>query len=151
MQDLIQQHANRSPDFIIGGEENPYIKRWWLTPRAPEETKAYLHNQLRDDEDRAMHDHPADNISIILEGGYIEHTPRGVFARRAGDVISRKAVDLHRLVLYRDSAGLIVPSWSLFIFGPKIRDWGFQCEKGWVPWQIFCDAKDPGKVGKGCG
>jgi hypothetical protein len=150
MIDLIQSISAREPDFYIGGWENTYIKRWWLTPRAPEETKAYLHNQLRDDEDRAHHDHPSDNISIIIEGGYIEHTPGGVYYRAAGQVISRKAADLHRLALYRDANGVIIPSWSIFIMGPKIREWGFQCGDRWVPWQQFCDETDHGKVGRGC-
>lgn len=41
--------------------------------------------------------------------------------------------------------------WTLFLFGPKRREWGFHCEgKGWVPWQEFTAAGKPGEVGKGC-
>ena len=149
IQELVAQKKLLPPDFIIG-DDDPYIRRWWMTERQPEDTKLYLHNQMRDDQDRALHDHPSDNISYILEGGYTEITPEGTFERKPGDVIWRRAEQLHRLVLRRDENGNIITSWSLFLMGPKVRDWGFQCEKGWVPWWIFCDPKDPGKVGRGC-
>lgn len=147
---FIKLHASREPDFYIGGKENPYIKRWWLTSRKPEDIAVYLHNQLRDDDDRALHDHPRDNISIILSGGYLEHTPEGVFNRKAGDVVSRRAAHLHRLELHRDKHGVIVPSWSLFFIGVKVREWGFQCPKGWVHYTQFVDELDNGNIGKGC-
>lgn len=149
---LIVAVPDREPDFIIGGKENPYIKRWWMTERAADKVRVYLHNQKRDDDDRALHDHPAHNTSIIISGGYWEHLPGGVVMRRLpGQVIKRKAEDAHRLELFRDLAtGAIIESWSLFIFHENIREWGFHCPKGWVPWQKFVAEDDPGSVGKGC-
>jgi hypothetical protein len=44
-----------------------------------------------------------------------------------------------------------MPAWTLFITGRRVRDWGFHCPKGWVPWQEFTDPTDSGRVGKGCG
>jgi hypothetical protein len=165
---LIASAAHRAPDFIIGEPAAPYLRRWWLTPwsglyRAlADENKSrrqrmvsrlpgiYLHQILRSDDDRALHDHPWPNASILLAGSYIEHTiaAGGVHHRtrvRVGDVVLRRAGAAHRLEI--DDG----PCWSLFLFGPRIRDWGFHCpERGWVHWRDFVAADNPGAVGKGC-
>lgn len=47
----------RAPDFYIGGNANPYLLRWWVIPRN-RFFNVYLHKFLRDDDDRALHDHP---------------------------------------------------------------------------------------------
>ena len=41
----------REPDFIIGGAERPYIRRWWIIPRN-KLFNIYLHQVLRDDDER---------------------------------------------------------------------------------------------------
>lgn len=145
--------TKREPDFIIGGKDNPYIRRWWVIPRN-KIFNIYLHEILRPDDDRALHDHPWHNLSLILKGGYIEHTPKGRYWRGAGHLVFRPAKTLHRLMLplcvaCNPSAGY-VPCWSLFFTGPRFRDWGFQCPKGWVHWKLFTNPGDSGTVGKGC-
>ena len=65
-----------TPHFIVGGVKQPYLKRWYIIPRNTF-FNIYLHQFLRDDDDRALHDHPSDNLSIILRGSYIEHLTRG--------------------------------------------------------------------------
>lgn len=142
----------REPDFYIGGKEKPYIRRWWLTDRVPEKWRTYLHNFLRDDDDRALHDHPGDSCSIILVGGYIEHFPDGrKKLRLPGMIVFRRAEQAHRIELRRRKDGTIIPAWTIFIFAPKRREWGFHCPKGWVHWKDFVDETDSGNVGKGCG
>lgn len=144
---------SRDPDFIIGPAQAPgerdYIRRWWIVPRN-DLSNTYLHLTQRDDEDRALHDHPWPSRSVIIAGGYLEVTPDGTFERKPGDVIERSADAAHRLVLKRDDAGDPIPSISLFITGAKVRDWGFHCPKGWVLWSDFVDDVDTGKVGRGC-
>jgi quercetin dioxygenase-like cupin family protein len=140
----IKAASARPPDFVIGGPERPYLKRWYLTPRN-DVGCTYLHCILRDDDDRALHDHPWDNTSIVLAGELREITPEGGFTLRAGDVVTRRAEDRHRLEVV---AG---PVWTLFLTGPKRREWGFWCSQGFVPWQQFVDPTDSGKVGPGCG
>jgi hypothetical protein len=49
--------VKRRPDFIIGGADNPYLLRWWIIPRN-RWCNVYLHKILRDDDPRALHDHP---------------------------------------------------------------------------------------------
>lgn len=83
---LIARASRREPDFIVGGHDNPYLERWWLIPRNPL-FNMYLHRFLRDDDDRALHDHPWPWCSILLRGEYIEVTaPRFEFEgdREAG-------------------------------------------------------------------
>lgn len=141
----------REPDFHIGGKENPYLLRWYLTERHPERHKIYLHKFLRDDDDRALHDHPANSVSIILRGGYLEHLPGGVVKRRyPGMVVFRKAEQAHRIELFRDKRGNVIPARTIFIFGPKVREWGFHCPQGWRHWSEFVSEVDSGNVGKGC-
>ncbi|WP_408585959.1 hypothetical protein [Novosphingobium sp.] len=132
----------RTPDFVIGDD---YLRRWWIIPRN-ESCNVYLHQINRSDDDRALHDHPWANTSYILSGGYIEHTPHGSFTRMAGDMIEREAPDLHRLECFPK-----IPCVSLFLTGPKVREWGFQCPQGWVRWQDFTSPTDSSQTGRGCG
>ena len=142
MQEWARDVMRRKPDFVIG---NDYLLRWWIIPRN-EGCNIYLHEILHSDDDRALHDHPWANTSYILSGGYIEHTPDGVFERKTGDIVERSADDLHRIDVI-DGQSCV----SLFITGPKVRDWGFECPQGWVPWQDFTDPTDSSQVGRGCG
>lgn len=133
--------GDREPDQVItddvDGVELPYLRRWWIKDKSREGGNVYLHNFKRSDYDRALHDHPRDSASIILCGSYIEHMPGGVTAlRKTGDIITRKADQLHRVEL--------IPGedvWTLFIIGPKVREWGFACPGGWVHWMEFVDGK----------
>src|SRR5690242_14714107 len=63
----------RPPDVIIGGRDRPYMLRWFVIPRN-RFFNIYLHHFHRSDDDRALHDHPWLNLSIILQGEYVEHT-----------------------------------------------------------------------------
>ncbi|MCW5678430.1 MAG: hypothetical protein KIT65_10850 [Xanthobacteraceae bacterium] len=135
----------RAPDFIIGDH---YLHRWWIIPRN-RFFNIYLHHFLKSDEDRALHDHPWWNISLLLDGEYTEHTidAGGVnvrTVRKAGEVKYRGAKSAHRVELHNG------PCWTLFITGPRIREWGFHCPNGWRHWKEFTNPKDSGKVGRGC-
>ena len=134
----------RHPDFVIGEADAPYMRRWWVVPRN-EFQNVYLHEILRNDDDRALHDHPWQNTSLLLIGRYREITPDGAFIREAGSLIERAATDSHRLELV-DGA----PCVSLFFTGAKVRDWGFHCPKGWVNWRDFTGGVNGELVGRGC-
>lgn len=133
--------TSRPPDFVIGGD---YMERWYIIPRN-DRANLYLHRTLRSDDD-VLHDHPWDNTSFVIDGGYTEHTPNSVIDRRPGDVVHRKAEDAHKLILWHGQ-----PSVSLFFTGPKVREWGFHCPKGWVPWQDFTGGYHNGRSDKGGG
>lgn len=134
----------RPPDFVIGPKDAPYLRRWWIIPRN-RFFNIYLHEILQNDDDRALHDHPWVNCSIILKGRYLEVTPAGRYVRRRFLPVLRRAVTSHRLELIDKT-----PCWSLFITGPVIREWGFHCPKGWRPWRQFVNERDSGLVGRGC-
>jgi hypothetical protein len=156
----------RPPDFVIGTDESPYLLRWYLWPRSWG-WRLYLHKFLRDDDDRALHDHPWWFWSFIVKGGYDEVVPHSsrpaslapgvnwpLFAqvrRRRFSLAFRRAEHRHRVVLHRDAAGRPVPCWTLVLTGRRTRTWGFWCPRGFVPWQEFTAPGDSGKVGKGCG
>ncbi len=142
---LLAGLGGREPDFIIGGAEDPYIRRWWLK-RERESGSMYLHQIIRDDDDRALHDHPWPSTSIVLRGTLREVLPDGESRLlKPGSITSRAAKDAHRLEVVDG------PVWTLFVTGPVERSWGFHCPKGWVPWREFVSPSDAGKVGRGCG
>jgi hypothetical protein len=142
--------ASRDPDFIIGGQEHPYMLRWYAIPRN-RFFNIYLHRFMRSDDDRALHDHPWWNVSLLLEGEYTEHTipAGGVNVRevyRAGEIKFRGSTSAHRVELHAGECK------TLFITGPTLREWGFHCPHGWRPWQEFTAARDGrrGEIGRGC-
>lgn len=155
---LIRISERRSPDFIIGGAADPYLRRWWLIPRN-RFFNVYLHQFLHSDEDRALHDHPWINLSILLRGRYIEVTPGERLLRDAGAIILRGPRSQHRVELISDATvanisailpGFTKECWTLFITGPRLRNWGFHCPQGFVPWQDFTARGAKGETGKGC-
>jgi hypothetical protein len=137
--------VKRAPDFIIG---NDYLLRWWLIPRN-RWFNVYLHQFRRSDDDRALHDHPWWNVSIVLSGCYDEVTPTGTRRRGAGSIVFRNATARHRLELPIIGGG-ITYTWTLFITGPRVREWGFWCPQGFIHWRDFTSPTDSSKTGKGC-
>lgn len=179
----------RDPDFIVGADApgGAYLYRWYLTPwrrwqsRFGDRARAtgkrrhawiaaasrllpnlYLHHFLRDDDARALHDHPSIGVSLILSTGYLEHTigaggihrrtlrePGQIRVLRAGG--PRELGHAHRIELLRGAIGTPRSCWTLFWFGPTVREWGFHCpHRGWVHWRDFTAEGRPGEVGPGC-
>jgi hypothetical protein len=158
MQEWAEGIMKAEPNFIIGDPADPYMKRWWVIPRNAQ-FNVYLHQILKSDTDEALHDHPFDNTSFLLKGGYGEvmpvfnspdytfkaDAPTQTRIRIAGDVVERSARDPHRLILTNDE-----PCISLFITGPIIREWGFYCPKGWTHWKDYSATANAGQKGLGC-
>ena len=152
---FLRRMTRRPPDAVIGGRARPYMLRWYVIPRN-RLFNVYLHLFLRDDDDRALHDHPWANLSIPLEGEYLEHTIRagGIHVRtlrRPGRVKLRSARAAHRVELIPNDGGQASPCWTLFLTGPTVREWGFHCPTRWIHWREFTDPKDSGAIGRGCG
>ncbi|MBU6246512.1 MAG: hypothetical protein KGN77_02050 [Xanthomonadaceae bacterium] len=143
---LLAMAARRPPDVVIGEPDDPYLRRWYVIPRN-RVFNAYFHHFLRSDDDRALHDHPWCNASILLRGDYIEHRPgRAPRLVREGGVYLRRASAAHRVELI---AGRSVM--TLFITGPKQREWGFLCPHGWRHWRDFTAGPRGETIEKGCG
>ena len=105
-----------------------------------------LHKIVKSD-DPILHDHPWPYLTIILKGGYYEHTP--LFSndgkligelsqwRGPGSVIYRKAKEFHWLELEEGK-----PATTLFFMGPQQRDWGFlvnrtKTKTQWIQWENY--------------
>lgn len=170
--------GRRPPNFVVGADDpaGAYLRRWYLLPRNPV-FNVYLHNFLRSDDDRALHDHPWHWASLLLRGQYIEHTiaAGGIHhrqLRQPGSIKLCAPWRAHRVELVsagselapaseriRYLAGLQaadapLPCWTLFITGPRVREWGFHCaQQGFIPWPRFTRAATdgkPGEIGPGC-
>lgn len=89
-----------------------------------------LHKIVKSD-DPIFHDHPWPYMTIVLDGGYWEHTP--IFDEKGnkiaekqvwrgpGSIIIRKANEYHWLEL----DWMIGYATTLFFMGPQQREWGF--------------------------
>ncbi len=101
--------------------QEPYLTRYYLflKDRKWFPFNIFLHNFHKSDPDD-LHDHPWPFITIILKGGYWEHTPKGKFWRGAGTINWAGSKSLHRVELEPG-----VDTWTLFMPGPTVREWGF--------------------------
>lgn len=139
-----------APDLVIAPNRKPYLYRWHIVHK---QTKAnvYLHIQVASDPERPLHDHPWDNTSVILSGGYDEmwspqpwldehHPSREPYVRqlRARDMIHRRASEAHRLIL----PSHLGYTMSLFSTGPRIREWGFWFPDRWRPFTEVTKTED---------
>ena len=146
---------SRDPDFVVGDPDSPYLLRWFWIPRN-RFFNVYIHRFLKDDEDRALHDHPWPSFSIMCEGRirecYKTDSSTGFAYRNFywGDTVYRPAKFAHRIIVLSNGKGEKRPL-TIFITGPRIRQWGFHCPKGWRHWKDFVDMTGSGQVGRGCG
>lgn len=116
----------------------PYIERYYHLNFRPF-SRTVLHRILRSDID-GLHDHPWPFQTFILSGGYWEHTQEGKFWRAPGYYAERGANFYHRLELDSEKAG--EETWTLFLMGPKEKDWGFlNAEGNWVQWEEYIKDK----------
>lgn len=134
--------------IVIGDR---YLQRWYLIPRNPI-LNVYLHRFEGSDDDRALHDHPWHSLSILLKGRLREYVfsnalPPGkmIEIRHPSRFLPvfRRATHAHRLELIQG------PAWTIFITGPRFRQWGFHCPNGWRHWRNFTDASGL-RTGRGC-
>ncbi len=134
----------RTADLVIAPNGSAYLYRWHVVPQN-DRGNIYFHIQVADDPKRPLHDHPWDNMSVILSGGYVEYLchpgytwPHEIYQREVGDVVQRRATQPHRLLLPDG-----VPyTMTLFSTGPKIRKWGFWYPEGWVDADAVCRLED---------
>lgn len=135
---------SRPADFLIGEEDEPYLRRWHVLPRN-RWFNVYVHCIHRDDPDRGLHDHPYANVSLVLAGVYRETLeidyvgdPYVSIDREAGDIVCRLPSTPHRLTLKSSRAV------TIFVTGPRVREWGFWTPEGWKPWHECVDPQNPG-------
>jgi len=122
----------------------PYLVRYYvfLKDRKHFPFNITLHKILVSDLDD-LHDHPWSYATLILKGGYWEHTPAGRFWRGPGHFRIRKANELHRLELPKLEDGTEQPCWSLFFMGKQKQEWGFIRNGEWVHNERYLTEKYP--------
>ena len=136
--------------LICDREENePYLHRYyllstrWLGRWFPKLSyRLVLHKCVKSDGD-GLHDHPWDWGSKILENGYWETVPANgeelKVRREPGGWRWRTGEDFHRLELPEGATY----SWSLFLMGPKRKEWGFLDRDGnWVQWEEYLNNRE---------
>jgi hypothetical protein len=143
---LLQLLNKLGRERIIYDRENtaPYMHRYYLLfkDKVNEQENAreipfnlMLHKICLSDPDD-LHDHPWWYATLILKGGYWEITPQGKFWRGPGHFRVSSPESLHRIELPDGSS-----SWSLFLRGTKIRQWGFIQDGQWIPHRQYLEKR----------
>ena len=124
-------------------ENEPYLERYYLFLREREQFpfNVFLHKFLKSDPDD-VHDHPWPYATLILKGGYWEWIPHfDTVGRKTGEYQVWRgpghfrvssANSYHRIELDPD-----ITAWTLFMPGPKQRDWGFLVKNKWIQWEQY--------------
>jgi hypothetical protein len=136
-----------------------YMQRWFLLGSDADQTRIRIriHRIMRSDAGRDLHDHPWWYLTIILRGGYWEHThitdaeycratARGTLVVTGvtddgfnikkwygrGSILFRRATARHRIEIPEGGE-----AWTLFTTGPKQREWGFWPKQGFIHWKDY--------------
>lgn len=124
-------------------DNKPYLERYYLLLKDRGEHfpfNIFLHKFLKSDIDD-VHDHPWPYATLILKGGYYEWVPQIVNGVKIGEYRHWrgpghfricKATSYHRIELVDG-----LDCWTLFMPGPKQREWGFLVKNKWVQWQEY--------------
>lgn len=131
--------GSRPCDLVVDVD---YMDRWYVIPRN-RFFNVYAHRFVGSDAP-VPHDHPWASLSWILKGNYTEHTPYGSSVKHSGSVTIRGPKSLHWIEIDK-------PVWTLFITGPKIRDWGFLCNAIWINHTDYINQRGPDRLASGCG
>lgn len=133
------------------GPDDVYLIRYYLV--RSRFCNVFIHQFLRSDRDD-LHDHPWNFCTYLVKGSYTEQRRefdgigdyKDVPTVRTNEsgvkrnvFVTRKATDLHRVVVDRelkysekDQAAL-----TFFMSGPFKRDWGFVRNDIWVDWRVY--------------
>ena len=124
-------------------ENEPYLERYYLFLRERNRFpfNIFLHKFLKSDPDD-VHDHPWPYATLVLKGGYWEWIPHfDTVGRKTGEYQVWRgpghfrvssANSYHRIELDPD-----ITAWTLFMPGPKQRDWGFLVKNQWIQWEQY--------------
>lgn len=154
------RRAMRTPYTHITSADGSqvYMRRYWLFNPYPADSSGKrawwkfpisirLHQIMREDDDRDLHDHPWNARTFILRGWYKEARPRQWCAmsnwsptylvpRHAGTTSPLRFGEYHRITGV--SPGGV---WTLFVTGRYRGTWGFLVNGKKVPWREYLIAK----------
>ena len=112
-----------------------YLRRYFITPEHWP-YRLYLHHIRRQDWGRDPHCHPSWFVTVILSGGYREaiYDEQGQYVRsvyRRRGIVFRRATHVHRITWVEPG------TWTLSLWGRRVREWGFYTRSGFVPWHQY--------------
>lgn len=149
---VLEGMAEKLPVRRITVDGDVYLRRYYLLGRPPTDMPrrlarlpwlpytVYLHEFLRSDRDRDLHNHPWEAWSTILVGSYLEeYHPSPDCTDVRSRVFGPGAVNhitpshYHRVDLLDDTV------WTLFVTAPKSGEWGFKLRDTgeWVHWRDY--------------
>jgi hypothetical protein len=143
----LMQRLGRHRIILDRASSEPYLERYYLflKDRNRFPFNIFLHKFLKGDPDD-VHDHPWPYATVILRGGYYEWIPefdsQGTKIsetrhwRGPGHVRICSPDGYHRIELKPG-----VTAWTLFMPGPKRREWGFLVNNQWVNHRDYLASK----------
>jgi len=173
--DWLIRRAMRTPYTHITSADGSqvYMRRYWLFNPYPADSSGNrpwgqfpisirLHQIMREDDDRDLHDHPWNARTFILRGWYVENRPSSdevmatfreakphmsaewadvtqllqVAKRQAGDTAALRFGEYHRITEVSEGG-----VWTLFVTGRYRGTWGFLVNGKKVPWREYLLAK----------
>lgn len=120
---LLYRLTQRRPMRLIRIDGQPYLERYHIAKIGP--IRIWLHHFVREDEERAVHDHPWSALSLILTGGYTEEHIEDSFAFNYRDL---KAPRWNWIPWHKQHRIVAVSkdTWTLMLVGPRTgREWHF--------------------------
>ena len=151
------ERKGRKSIILDRNKDKVYLNRYYaLFPDSVDRERQdipfnVLIHQFMSSDDPIYHTHPWNwSFSLILKGGYIEHTPEGNFWRGPGswrmmrpNQEITKGSDIHWVEIPQSGK-----TWTLFIRGRTTHDWGFFPDwykngnfMKWVYWKDFLSIK----------
>lgn len=147
---MIRSLIERLPSITITVHGKPYLTRYYLFFKDRSWGNVYIHHFHSSDQGDELHNHPwAWGLSLIIAGGYVEERASNPFTWEMKPVegdglikaigsfpfpaqIEKRDVgpfslnfittrDFHRVDLKDEKKG----AWSIFIAGPRTKQWGF--------------------------
>lgn len=103
-------------------ETDVYMRRWRIFYNK-KIGGLRVHNIIKGDSDRHLHDHPFSFLSLIIKGGYVEQYGNKSIAHTRWAFIRRAAKSFHRIKQVQED------TWSVVLHGPVTNDWGFLVNK----------------------
>lgn len=110
----------------------------------------FVHGIYQRDEDKHLHNHPWDYVSIVLKGTYIEATKNwkpdwsncwDFTTRGPLSIVSRDAGQYHKVATIVDG-----PVYSLFFTSSRYNHWGYSVEGLYVNHRKYRELKNSGKL-----
>lgn len=112
--------------------------------------RVYLHCIEESDQDAHQHNHPWNYLSLILRGGYVEHSTKWDLEGKPlawrtkfctpGMFVRHSRSDTHKLSV------IVKPTWTLVMCFGKHNVWGYRTEAGFVDHITYRKLKNEGAL-----